>query len=111
MSPQTIIYILYGVFGFLILCATLTGIRRGFRKSLYWFVIYILFFVLFFTTMNAFSHFIYDTFLAERLPEYLVKYVGLSQEVANEAEILNQCSIICKIAIKLAYFIVLWILF
>lgn len=111
MSPQTIIYILYGVFGFLILCATLTGIRRGFRKSLYWFVIYILFFVLFFTTMNAFSHFIYDTFLAERLPEYLVKYVGLSQEVANEAEILNQCSIICKIAIKLAYFIVLWLLY
>ena len=111
MSPQIVMYILYGVLAFIILIATLTGIRRGLNKSLYWLVVCVLFFVLAFSTMGVASKGIYNMALKDRMPSLLINVAHLDEEVANSPAILNQAFILAQIVIKIVYFFVLWLLF
>lgn len=112
MNPQVVMYILYGVFAFIILIAALTGLRRGLNKSLYWFFVCIIFFALFFGTMNIASQGLYNTFLKDRVPDIIAELnLGIDPDITSSQVFLDHVYMIAQMAIKIVYFFALWIVF
>lgn len=109
MEPQIVLYILYGLFALIILGAFLTGIRRGLKKSLYWFITSIIFFVLFFLTMNVASQNSYNQWIKPHMSNWLIDLFNMDAEIATNPAILDQVSIIGQMVLKIVYFIGLWV--
>ena len=110
MEPQIVLYILYGLFALIILGAFLTGIRRGLKKSLYWFITSIIFFVLFFLTMNVASQNSYNQWIKPHMSNWLIDLFDMDAEIATNPAILDQVSIIGQMVLKIVYFIGLWVI-
>ena len=111
MGPETVMLILYLFFAFVVVIAFLTGLRRGLRKSLYWLIVCVTFFILLFTTMNVASKGIYNGVLKDVVVDLLIKQLNLDAEVVANPDIMNQVYIIGQIVVKIFYFIGLWILY
>ncbi len=110
MNPQVMMYILYGLFGFIVLIAFLTGIRRGLRKSVYWLITLVIYLVLLFSTLGVSSRLIYSIALDKNITGILVDVMGVEQDIASNPVILDQISMLGQAIIKIAYTIVLWII-